>query len=187
MGAWTSFQSLWGLLSPMSRSYWKRFRSLYNGESCDLEQAASVALLEYQRDNPTTERIRELVGIGLIHKAMVAEVRANRKQSAGEEGRPLEWVSDRTPLTEKQIEILNYWTMIASKAAKSPLWEVLNLRKGLGWSEQQISKYFASKKDTRYYYSPEQIQKMVATALRRIKKKVPPDIVQDVRWLQFQP
>lgn len=171
----------------MSKHYWRRFRSLYNGDSEDLQQAAAVALLEWTAANPNTERIRELSGIGLIHKAMVAEVRANRKQSIGEEGRPLEWVNERPQLTEKQVELLSYWTMIASKAARNPNWEVLVLRKGLGWSEQQISRYFATKPDTRFYFSPEQIQRMVATALRRIKKKVPPDIIQDVRWLQFQP
>lgn len=182
-GSWVSWTSLKELIPSMAQSYQRRLRQYHIGDAQDLAQSAELALLVYEKENGVPERIRELKGIGLIHRAMVNEVRSNRRQSSG--GRGMEWLTERPQLTPKQIEMLQLFVNVGSKAAKKPLWECLWLKKVLGWSDLAISEYLRRKKDERAYHSPESVAKMVKLAHSRIKRKLSPDVVLDIRLLQF--
>ncbi len=184
LGSWLSIQSLKSLIPEMSAHYQRRLRKYHIGDASDLAQAAHLSVLMWESENVGVERIRELVGIGLLHRSMTGEVRGNRKQSIG--GGEFD-VGERSQLSEKQIETLNLWTMIASKAARKPLYEMVYLRRGLGWSALAVSEYMRKKKDERRYWSPEEVDRLVAKGVRRIKRKMPPDLNLDLRLLAFLP
>jgi hypothetical protein len=171
LGQWLTIPSLRSLIPEQAKHYQRRLGRYHIGSADDLAQAAEVAMLVWEQQNPTTDRIRELVGLSLLHRAMVDEVRANRKQSSG--GGKLD-APERTQLSDKQVEMINLFSMHAAKAARKPLYEMTYLKKALGWSDEAISRYYSRKKDERRYWSPEQIAKMVKTGVRRIKRKVPP-------------
>ncbi len=183
LGQWLPFKAVVDLIPEMSAHYQRRLKAYHNGTSDDLSQAAHLALLEWKAENGEVERIREMVGIGLLHRAMVSEVRQNRKQSAGSGG--LEWAVEMGQLTEKQIETVSLFAMNAAKAARKPYFEIVWLRKALGWSAQAVSDYFRRKRDDRHFWSPESIDKMAKKGAERIRRKVAPDIVMDVRYLQL--
>lgn len=187
LGTWLPIKSLFDVIAPMAVHYHRRFRRYFIGDSDDLAQSARLALLEWQSTASDKSRIRELAGLSLLHKAMVAEVRQNRRQSTLTGDGKLDSVLDRPQLSAKKIEMLNLFTMNVSKAAKKPYYEMVYLRKVLGWSDAEISRYFQQKKDDRHYWSPEDVAKMVQQGIKRIKRKVSPEVVKDIRLLQFLP
>lgn len=187
LGQWVPVKALWRLLPSMSQSYHNRLKRFFVGDADDLAQSAALALLQWSADNGQPERIRELVGLAIIHKAMVEEVRNNRHQSADDDADPLllTITDERRQLTDSQIKLLERIRNQAARIAKRPNWECLWLAKSFGWSEMQIQSYFRSKKDDRHFYSVEQIRKSIALAERRIRMKLNDFLKEETQLLEW--
>lgn len=182
-GCWLSLKAVCDLIEPMATAYQRRLGRYHIGDETDIAQAAHLRLLEWEAANGRPERVREIPALTLLHRAMVEEVKSNRKQSVG----GFIDVGERRQLTPKQIEQLQVFVNVAAKAARSPGWEMLWCAKVLEWSADDISVYRRRKKDERRYYSPDEITNMVKVAVQRIKRKVPAELITDVRWLQMLP
>ena len=184
-GYFVPLSVLWEDLPVIAAGYFKRLRHLFVGEVEDLIQSASVALLEWQAANEGAERIRELIGLGLVHKAMVAEVRANRRTALEDEDDPLllEWPDERKALTPKQVEMLEYVRTEMARFGHSLPTEVMLLKWGVGWTDAEIRAYFKRKRDDRKRITPELIAKLTKKAKAKIRDGLGDDAVADLRNL----
>ena len=184
LGCWLSVDDIWRLIPLQSNHYYRRLAHLFVGTEEDLSQSASLALLQWQSENAGEDRIRELVGLGLIHRAMIEEVKANRRLSV-EDDELLLVVPNRRQLTEKQAELVTYARRVMYKLAGNPEWETLWLRLALKWDDEQIKQYWKRKKDDRKRMTPEKIDKLVATGVKRIKAGMDLSIVTDVQFIEL--
>jgi hypothetical protein len=179
-GDWLTWDSLWELVPLQALHYYKKWHRFFVGTEEDLAQAGFVALLSLRIESGGPDRVRELPALTCLHRAMVSEIKANRRESRDAVQR-LPFVDHQ--LNPKQVEMLSKWRWDASHAAHRPYWEMVWLAKCLEWSNEQISEYFY-KKDGKYY-SEDEVTKMVKLGVQRIKRKLEPSLIVDIRLLQF--
>lgn len=185
LGSWLSIESVWSLMEEMSRHYQKRLGRFHIGDAEDLQQAAAVGLCEWVNANEGAERIREVTALEILHTAMVAEVRGNRRQSVLAEDVWAGLVDERIQLNGKQCDFLHYFTSAVSQVIGRPQWEVVWLKLGLGWSHSEITAYFRRKKDDRQHMPAKKIDRLVRQAVQRFTENADRSIIDDVIRLKL--
>jgi hypothetical protein len=189
LGAFVTPAEVLDTIGAQAGRFYLRLRRRYNGDAEDIAQAAYAAFIRWLADKGEPDRIRELEAFAVIHKAMVAEIRGNKRQDGCGD-----WTQavGREQLTPKQVELLSYASNCMAKIARRPHWEILYLVKACGWTPEEVVRYFRTRKKTdkgngKRRLTAEGVRKSVEASMKRIRKRLDPTVVDDViRLSQIQ-